>query len=155
MNVKVVIPTNVTTMHCVPMPTAFLSSCLRVYLGDGQWPQNLFSHFNVLFILKPFSVSLIFEWDWTFKKVINDDWFWGDLLQILMSAQALKQTNVIQVRRAQTLKALIPVAVLKGTVGMVETVQVKAQTQYWFYIDSSTVFNSNKNNNLKRFYWQM
>lgn len=49
-----------------------------------------------------------------------------------MSAQALKQTNVIPARRAQTLKALIPVAVLKGTVGMVETVQVKAQTQYRF-----------------------
>lgn len=48
--------------------------------------------------------------------------------QILMSAQALKQTNVIQERRAQILKALIPVAVLKGTVEMVETVQVKAQT---------------------------
>ena len=47
-----------------------------------------------------------------------------------MSAQALKQTNVIQARRAQTQKAPIPVAVLKGTVGMVETVQVEAQTQY-------------------------
>ena len=91
-------------------------------------PQILFSYFNVLPNLKSFYVSLIFEWDWTFERLIIDDWFWGDFFQILMSAQALKQTNVIQERRAQMLKALIPVAVLKGTVGMVETVQVKAQT---------------------------
>lgn len=91
-------------------------------------PQILFSYFNVLPIFKSFYVSLIFEWDWTFERLIIDNWFWGDFFQILMSAQALKQTNVIQERRAQMLKALIPVAVLKGTVGMVETVQVKAQT---------------------------
>ena len=79
---------------------------------------------------------LIFEWDWTFKRLIIDDWFWDDLLQILMSAQGLKQTNAIQARRAQTRKAPIPVAVLKGTVGMVETVQVNWKRKH------NTVFHS-------------